>query len=114
MKQILREAMQAGAFGFSADKNLEDRTEDGSALPSHVASPREFLELADDSIWFSRYQNDIMIFIFRKTIKTIKEQFQAWLHFSGTWMKKALIPRHFWNTKTIEESFQAWLFFSAI
>ncbi len=47
MKQILHEAMQAGAFGFSADKNLEDRTEDGSALPSHVASPEEFLGLAE-------------------------------------------------------------------
>ncbi len=47
MKRILHEAMQAGAFGFSADKNLEDRTEDGSALPSHVASPREFLALAE-------------------------------------------------------------------
>ena len=43
MKQLLYEAMQAGAFGFSADKNLEDRTEDGSSLPSHVASPEEFL-----------------------------------------------------------------------
>lgn len=47
MKQILHEAMQAGAFGFSADKNLEDRTEDGSALPSHMASPEEFLGLAE-------------------------------------------------------------------
>ncbi|MBM3225852.1 MAG: amidohydrolase family protein, partial [Candidatus Tectomicrobia bacterium] len=47
MKQILYEAMQAGAFGFSADKNLEDRSEDGSALPSHVASPEEFLALSE-------------------------------------------------------------------
>src|ERR671936_2286559 len=47
MKRLLHEAMKAGAFGFSADKNLEDRTEDGSALPSHVASPEEFLALAD-------------------------------------------------------------------
>lgn len=47
MKQILYEAMQAGAFGFSADKNLEDRAEDGSALPSHVASPEEFLGLSE-------------------------------------------------------------------
>ena len=46
MKQIFLEGMQAGAFGFSADKNLEDRPEDGSFLPSHVASEREFLELA--------------------------------------------------------------------
>ena len=47
MKKLLHEAMQAGAFGFSADQNLEDRTEDGSALPSHVASPEEFLGLAE-------------------------------------------------------------------
>ena len=46
MKQILYEAMQAGAFGISADKNLEDRPEDGSWLPSHVASKEEYLALA--------------------------------------------------------------------
>ena len=46
MKQILHEAMQAGAFGLSADKNLEDRPEDGSWLPSHVASREEFLSLS--------------------------------------------------------------------
>ena len=47
MKQIFHDAMQAGAFGFSADKNQEDRPEDGSFLPSHVASEREFLGLAE-------------------------------------------------------------------
>ena len=47
MQRLLYEAMRAGAFGFSADKNLEDRAEDGSALPSHVASPEEFLALAE-------------------------------------------------------------------
>ena len=46
MKQILHDSMKAGAFGFSADKNLEDRPEDGSWLPSHVASNEEFLALA--------------------------------------------------------------------
>ena len=46
MKQILHEAMEAGAFGLSADKNLEDRPEDGSWLPSHVASREEFLALS--------------------------------------------------------------------
>ena len=46
MKQITYEAMKAGAFGISADKNLEDRPEDGSWLPSHVASEEEFLALA--------------------------------------------------------------------
>ena len=47
MKQITYEAMKAGAFGISADKNLEDRPEDGSWLPSHVASNEEFLGLAE-------------------------------------------------------------------
>ena len=47
MKQITYEAMKAGAFGISADKNLEDRPEDGSWLPSHVASEEEFLALAE-------------------------------------------------------------------
>ena len=46
MKQILRDSMKAGAFGISADKNLEDRPEDGSWLPSHVASKEEFFALA--------------------------------------------------------------------
>ena len=46
MKQILHDAMKAGAFGLSADKNLEDRPEDGSWLPSHVASREEFLALS--------------------------------------------------------------------
>ena len=46
MKQILYDSMQAGAFGLSADKNLEDRPEDGSWLPSHVASKEEFLALS--------------------------------------------------------------------
>ena len=46
MKQILHDSMKAGAFGISADKNLEDRPEDGSWLPSHVASKEEFFALA--------------------------------------------------------------------
>ncbi len=46
MKQILYDSMKAGAFGLSADKNLEDRPEDGSWLPSHVASPEEFYALS--------------------------------------------------------------------
>ena len=46
MKQILHDSMKAGAFGISADKNLEDRPEDGSWLPSHVASNEEYLALA--------------------------------------------------------------------
>ena len=47
MKQIFHEAMEAGAFGFSANKSIEDRPEDGTYLPSHVASREEFLELAE-------------------------------------------------------------------
>ena len=47
MKQIFHEAMQAGAFGISADKNMEDRPEEGGYLPSHVASKEEFLALAE-------------------------------------------------------------------
>ena len=47
MKQITHEAMQAGAFGISWDKNMEDRPEDGSFLPSHVASSEEVLALAE-------------------------------------------------------------------
>ena len=47
MKQLFHEAMEAGAFGISADKNMEDRPEDGGFLPSHVASEEEFLGLAD-------------------------------------------------------------------
>ena len=47
MKELFYEGMRAGAFGFSANKNLEDRPEDGSWLPSHVASSEEFLGLAE-------------------------------------------------------------------
>ena len=47
MKQIVYEGMKAGAFGISADKNAEDRPEDGSFLPSQVASEEEFLALSE-------------------------------------------------------------------
>ena len=47
MKQIMYDGMKAGAFGISADKNMEDRPEDGSLLPSHVASAEEFLAMAE-------------------------------------------------------------------
>ena len=47
MKQLFHEGMKAGAFGFSMSKNFEDSTEDGSPLPSHVASKEEFLGLAE-------------------------------------------------------------------
>ena len=47
MKQLFHEAMIAGAFGFSFNKNLEDRPEDGSLLPSHVASDEEYMALSE-------------------------------------------------------------------
>ena len=47
MKRIFHEAMQAGAFGFSTDMNTGDRPEDGSWLPSHVASNEEYTALAE-------------------------------------------------------------------
>ena len=47
MKQLFHEGMRAGAFGFSIDKNGENRTADGGRLPSNVASDREFLGLAE-------------------------------------------------------------------
>ena len=47
MKELFHEAMKAGAFGISANLNMEDRPEDGSFLPSHVASKEEYLGLAE-------------------------------------------------------------------
>ncbi len=47
MKRIFHEAMQAGAFGFSTDMNTGDRPEDGSWLPSHVASNEEYIALSE-------------------------------------------------------------------
>ena len=47
MKRLFHEAMEAGAFGFSTDMNTGDRPEDGSWLPSHVASNQEYMALAE-------------------------------------------------------------------
>ncbi len=47
IQNLFRESMRAGAFGFSADKSLEDRPEDGSFLPTHVAADEEFYALAE-------------------------------------------------------------------
>ena len=47
MKHLFRDAMVAGAFGFSTELNLIDRPEDGGFLPSHVASDEEHLALAE-------------------------------------------------------------------
>jgi N-acyl-D-amino-acid deacylase len=47
IKGLFREGMRAGAFGFSADKSLEDRPGDGSYLPTQVAADEEFFALAE-------------------------------------------------------------------
>ena len=47
MKELFYEGMKVGAFGFSLDKNMEDRPDDGGYLPSHVASDEELLGLAE-------------------------------------------------------------------
>ena len=46
MQNTLREAMKAGAFGWSAMKTLANRPDDGRFIPSQVASNAEFLALA--------------------------------------------------------------------
>jgi N-acyl-D-aspartate/D-glutamate deacylase len=46
MQAIQREAMRAGAFGWSAMKTLANRPDDGRFIPSQVASNEEFLALA--------------------------------------------------------------------
>ncbi len=46
MVAIQREAMKAGAFGWSAMKTLANRPDDGRFIPSQVASNEEFLALA--------------------------------------------------------------------
>ena len=47
LKTLFKEAMEAGAFGFTTDMNTGDRPEDGSWLPSHVASKQEYMALAE-------------------------------------------------------------------
>lgn len=47
IKQLFYEGMEAGAFGFSANKSLEDRPSDGGYLPTHVAADEEFFALAE-------------------------------------------------------------------
>ena len=46
MEKLQREAMEAGAFGWSAMKTLANRPDDGRFIPSQVASNDEFLALA--------------------------------------------------------------------
>ena len=47
LKAVFREAMAAGAFGFSNHRNVEDRHEDGGWLPSHMSSWEEHRVLAE-------------------------------------------------------------------
>ena len=47
MKQLVHEAMAAGAFGIAGNRSSEDHPEDGGYLPSHVASDEEWLAIAE-------------------------------------------------------------------
>jgi N-acyl-D-aspartate/D-glutamate deacylase len=47
MKELFYEGMQAGAFGVAGNRSGEDHPEDGSYLPSHVASNEEWLGLSE-------------------------------------------------------------------
>ncbi len=46
MKHLLKEALDAGGFGFSATFSMANRDYDGGYLPTHVAPREEFLEMA--------------------------------------------------------------------
>jgi N-acyl-D-aspartate/D-glutamate deacylase len=46
MKHILREALDAGGFGFSGTFSMANRDYDGGYLPTQVAPREEFLEMA--------------------------------------------------------------------
>ena len=46
MQALVREAMAAGAFGWSSMKTLINRPDDGRFIPSQVASNEEYLALA--------------------------------------------------------------------
>ena len=47
VSELFAEAMRAGAFGFSVDKLWENRMDDGSLLPDHIAGDEEFEALAE-------------------------------------------------------------------
>ena len=46
MKHLLKEALNAGGFGFSATFSMANRDYDGGYLPTQVAPREEFLEMA--------------------------------------------------------------------
>ena len=54
IKNILREGLQAGGFGFSASFSMANRDYDGGYLPTHVAPREEFLEMAKVMREFNR------------------------------------------------------------
>ena len=54
MKNILREGLKAGGFGFSATWSMANRDYDGGYLPTHVAPREEFLEMASVMREFNR------------------------------------------------------------
>jgi N-acyl-D-aspartate/D-glutamate deacylase len=54
MKNILREGLKAGGFGFSATFSMANRDYDGGYLPTHVAPREEFLEMASVMREFNR------------------------------------------------------------
>jgi N-acyl-D-amino-acid deacylase len=54
MKNILRDGLQAGGFGFSATWSMANRDYDGGYLPTHVAPREEFLEMAKVMREFNR------------------------------------------------------------
>jgi N-acyl-D-amino-acid deacylase len=47
MKALFRLSMEAGAWGFSGHRSLEDRAGDGGYLPTHLGSNEEYLALAE-------------------------------------------------------------------
>ena len=47
MKQLVREAMEGGAIGFSTNRNERHMREDGKPVPSRVASDEELFNLCD-------------------------------------------------------------------
>jgi N-acyl-D-aspartate/D-glutamate deacylase len=54
LKQVLREALAAGGFGFSGTFSMANRDYDGGYLPTQVAPREEFLEMASVMREFNR------------------------------------------------------------
>src|SRR5881397_441361 len=54
MKRLLREGLQAGAFGFSATFSMANRDYDGGYLPTQVTPREEYLEMAKVMREFNR------------------------------------------------------------